>query len=92
MNRAAEYQLAWDLVALATAVLSGEQRNALCVQIGAGQPDDAIRGLVVDAGEHLKALPAEMHARVTAWLDCYIGSEHEPDLRTIVNGLVTSTP
>jgi hypothetical protein len=92
VNRAAEYELAWDLVALATAVLSGEQRNALCTQIGAGQPDDAIRSLVASIGEHLKALPAELHARVTAWLDCYVGSEHEPTLRTIVNGLIAPTP
>jgi hypothetical protein len=88
MNRAAEYELAWDLMAAVTAVLSGEQRHTVCTQIGAGQPDDAIRGLLVGVGESLKALPAEIVTRMTSWLDCYVGSEHEPQLRTIVNRLV----
>jgi hypothetical protein len=88
MNRAAEYELAWELMAAVTAVLSGEQRHSVCTQIGAGQPDDAIRGLLVDVGESIKALPAEMVTRMTSWLDCYVGSEHEPQLRAIVNQLL----
>jgi hypothetical protein len=88
MNRAAEYELAWDLMAAATVVLSGEQRHTVCTQIGAGQPDDAIRGLLVSISESLKALPVEIVTRMTSWLDCYVGSEHEPQLRAIVNQLV----
>jgi hypothetical protein len=76
------------LMGAVTAVISGEQRHTVCTQIGAGQPDDAIRGLLVSVGESLKALPAEIVTRMTSWLDCYVGSEHEPQLRTIVNRLV----
>ena len=88
MNRTAEYELAWDLLAAATAVLSGEQRHTLCTQIGAGQPDDAIRTLLVSLGEHLRAVPTEILTRMISWLDCYVGSEHEPQLRAIVNRVV----
>jgi hypothetical protein len=55
MNRAAEYELAWDLMAAVTAALSGEQRHTVHTQIGAGQPDDAIRGLLVGVGESVLA-------------------------------------
>ena len=90
MNRAAEYELAWDLMAAVTAVLSGEQRNTVCTQIGAGQPDDAIRGLLVNLGESIRAVPAEILTRMASWLDCYVGNEHEPQLRAIVNQLVAA--
>jgi hypothetical protein len=90
MNRAAEYDLAWDLMSFLASVLTGEQRCAVCTEIGAGQPDDAIRGLFVTALQHLKELPADLMTRVTAWLDCYIGSDHEPSLREILTRLTAS--
>jgi hypothetical protein len=63
----------------------------VCTEIGAGLPDDAIRALFVTALQHLRALPAELLMRMTAWLDCYIGSDHEPNLREILNRLTAGT-
>ena len=83
MNRAEELAFAWALVDSARRFLDKSSRTWLCVKIGAGELEVAIRGLLEGFVSTDTALPASLSVPLWAWLDGFVGSDSEPDLREL---------
>jgi hypothetical protein len=83
MNRADEGALAWALVDSAAVFLEPADRTWLCVKIGAGDQDSAVRDLLVVYADADAELPCELGAPLRDWIQGYSGSDSEPILRHI---------
>ncbi|MBY6388843.1 hypothetical protein HG717_33780 [Rhodococcus erythropolis] len=80
---AAVAELAWDVIEISSPMLKSRDRAALFTTLGAGDHVGAIReGLRVMAIAHTP-LPADLSARLVAWLDYCTGSPDEPGLRRL---------
>jgi hypothetical protein len=90
LNRADEGVLAWALADSATVFLNPADRAWLCVKIGAGEQETAIRDLLNLYANTDAELPCELAASVQAWIHGYAGSDSEPILRHIYDRISVS--
>jgi hypothetical protein len=84
MTSQAETNLAWDLIEVAGPHLDPIRRAAVCTKIGAGDTHSALSEMLRSSEAAGIRFPAALTGRLAAWLDCYVGSDDEPGLRTLV--------
>lgn len=90
MNRADEGALCWALVDDATAFLKPSVRTRLCAKIVAGEQGSAITDLLAFYANSDAELPWELAVQVQVWIHGFAGSEREPILRRIYDGISVS--
>jgi hypothetical protein len=86
-----EAKLAWALAQAAHPYLTGIERHDVYVAIGGGETFSAIRCLLTAVVRARQALPRDLLMKFEEWLDAYVGSDDEPDLRKLIS-LVKSHP
>lgn len=92
MNRAEESAFVWALMDSANPFLSKTARTWLCVRIGAGELESAIKQLLRGFVASETALPANLMESLAEWIRGFAGSEGEPDLRELMRGIKMSQP
>jgi hypothetical protein len=93
MHRAEVFSFAWELADAAAPFLSTETFALVCVKIGAGELDSAIRYLLHCLGSCDAELSAERAVAVREWIRGYRGSEDEFVLRRLAGRIrVSATP
>ncbi|OBC11944.1 hypothetical protein A5784_03745 [Mycobacterium sp. 852013-50091_SCH5140682] len=92
MNRAEESAFVWALMDSANPFLSKTARTWLCVRIGAGELESAIKQLLRGFVASETALPANLMESLAAWISGFAGSEGEADLRELMCGINMSPP
>ncbi|OBB27179.1 hypothetical protein A5792_25555 [Mycolicibacterium peregrinum] len=85
MNRAEESAFVWALMDSAEAFLTKRVRAWLCVRIGAGELDAAIRELLHGFLTSNTAMPAALGAPLWAWVGGFAGSDGEAGLRELAS-------
>jgi len=85
-----DVELAWTLAAVAHGCLSVRERHDTYIAIGVGETFAAIGSLLTQIAGTRLALPADVIATATTWLDGYIGHTDEPRLRELIGALETS--
>lgn len=85
-----EHSLAWDLADSAKPMLSRSNRTVLFAMLGAGESGTAIVSVLNAYAIKGQVAPAELMERVAAWVNGYVGTDKEGDLRKIVNRVVGS--
>lgn len=80
-----EATLAWALVDVVSICFTADDRLGIYTALGAGETYSAIQRMLVIAVRRRYRLPATLIAALTGWLDCYIGNEHEPMTRGLLN-------
>lgn len=83
MNRAEESAFAWALMDSADAFLGEGARTWLCVRIGAGEQERAIRQLLEGFAASGASLPSTLSGALWAWIRGFVGSDDETVLRDI---------
>ncbi|MCP3812039.1 hypothetical protein NLX62_06850 [Mycobacteriaceae bacterium Msp059] len=92
MNRAEESAFVWALMDSADPFLSKTARTWLCVRIGGGELESAIKQLLRGFVASNTALPANLMESLGAWIGGFAGSDGEADLRELVRGIKMSPP
>jgi hypothetical protein len=87
VNKSEETVLVWSLFDAAKPILSAEERQWLCVQIGAGDQTEAINFLSTHLTRHEVAISDELLKPLWAWASGYLGSDSEQRLRTLLTRL-----
>ncbi|WP_428339047.1 hypothetical protein [Mycobacterium sp.] len=90
MNSTDEALLAWALADSVAAFLKPADRTWLCVKIGAGEQDSAIRNLLVFYANADIELSGELAAAIQAWIQGYSGTDSEPILWRIYSRISVS--
>lgn len=90
MNRAEESAFVWALMDSADAFLSETARTWLCVRIGAGELESAIKELLRGFVASNTALPANLMESLWAWIGGFAGSAGEAGLRELVSKIKMS--
>lgn len=80
-----EQSLAWDLADSATPILNQSSKTALFTMLGAGESRAAIIHVLKTYAATGEVAPAELTARVTTWVDGYVGADIEGHLRETAN-------
>lgn len=80
-------ELAWLLADTAGNVLRGDQRAALFVELGAGEPLLAIERVLSTAAAQRHPLDSGLLDVMNEWLDRYVGFSHERRLRRLLQQL-----
>jgi hypothetical protein len=80
-----EANLAWALADATSPCFTEEDATSVFLNLGGGESCLAIGHLLRIAVRERQPLPRRIVTALTAWLDCYSGSEHEPTLRNLVN-------
>jgi hypothetical protein len=78
-------KLAWNLAEACTKRFRSSDRAAVYAELGAGETYVAIRHMLAIAVHERHSLPAKLVTALAAWLDGYIGNEHEPAIRWLLN-------
>jgi hypothetical protein len=76
--------MAWLLVTVADACLTGHERNMAFVELGCGENLLAIERMLSAVMSRRMTLPEGISHRLVCWLDVYVGSPEEPRLRTLL--------
>lgn len=79
-----EIALAWDLLDTLPAV-TGTQRMALCVEIGAGEMPGAIEHLLSAFISHGRVLSPDLTPRVSLWLTSYANYANHAALHQLLH-------
>ncbi|WP_319453120.1 MULTISPECIES: hypothetical protein [unclassified Mycobacterium] len=85
LNYAEEVALAWALAAAAAVYLRPDARAWLCAKIGAGEHVDAIKDVIGLLADSEAELPSELASPLQAWIRGYVGSDIEPELRSLTS-------
>lgn len=83
MNRADENEFAWALMGSAKPFLADTVNSWLCVKIGAGEQNVAIRELLERFVGNGATLPPALVASLWAWINGFVGSDEETALRDL---------
>ncbi|MFG1932653.1 tryptophanase [Mycobacterium sp. NPDC048908] len=76
--------MAWLLAIAADACLTGHERMMTFVELGSGEGNLAIQRILNAVMSSGMALPVAIIDRLARWLDGYVGSSDEPQLRAIL--------
>ena len=74
--------MGWLLVDTADVCLTGYERTMTFVELGCGEDHLAIERILNAVMSIRMTLPVAIFDRLTCWLDGYVGSPEEPQLRT----------
>ena len=80
-----EAKLAWALADAVSACFTAKDQLGIYTTLGAGETYSAIERMLDIAVRKRYPLPARLISALAAWLDCYIGNEHEPTTRSLLN-------
>jgi hypothetical protein len=90
MNREQEWSFVWALADSAAKHMKPDVHVQLCSKIGAGEYDGAIADLLVFYANGRAALPYEFAAPIRAWIRGYAGTDREPVLLRLYDGITVS--
>jgi hypothetical protein len=76
--------VAWLLADAASECLAGVDRHAVFVDLGAGNPREAIARILNVVARERFPLPCQLIADVTRWLDTYVGAMDEAPIRALL--------
>ncbi|MCV7440674.1 tryptophanase [Mycobacterium paraense] len=76
--------MAWSLVDAVGSCLTGYERTMIFVELGCGETHLAIRRILTVLLSTRMALPVEILSKLTGWLNAYVGSPEEPQLRLML--------
>ena len=76
--------MAWILADAADVCLTGHERTMTFVELGCGEHHLAIERILNAIKSSRMMLPVAIFDRLTRWLDGYVGSPEEPQLRTML--------
>ena len=82
-----EATLAWALADAVSVCFSACDHLGIYTALGAGETYSAIERMLDIAVRKRYRLPARLISALAAWLDCYIGDEHEPTTRSLLNSV-----
>lgn len=74
--------MAWLIADAADIVLAGHERTMTFVELGCGEYCLAVHRIINAIVSSRTTLPAWVFERLDAWLDAYVGSPEEPQLRS----------
>jgi hypothetical protein len=77
--------LAWALADAVSVCFTAKDQLGIYTTLGAGENYSAIDRMLDIAVRKRYPLPATLINTLAAWLDCYIGNEHEPTTRSLLN-------
>jgi hypothetical protein len=80
-----EAKLAWALADAVSVCFTAKDHLGIYTTLGAGETYAAINRMLDIAARKRYPLPAKLISALAAWLDCYIGNEHEPTTRNLLN-------
>ena len=80
--------MAWLLAVAADASLTGHERMLTFVELGCGEHHLAINRILDAVQAKQQALPPAIFDRLGHWLDGYLGSPDEPQLRAKIADLL----
>jgi hypothetical protein len=80
-----EAKLAWALADAVSVCFTTKDQLGIYTALGAGETYGAIDRMLDIAVRKRYPLPAKLISALAAWLDCYIGNEHEPTTRSLLN-------
>jgi hypothetical protein len=80
-----EANLAWALAEAVSVCFTPKDQLGIYTTLGAGETYSAIKRMLDIAVRKRYPLPARLISALAAWLDCYIGNEHEPTIRSLLN-------
>jgi hypothetical protein len=90
MNRTDGRTLAWALADSANKSMNPADHTTVCVKIGAGEHDSAIRYVLSFYAHTGAKLPCALAAPIQRWIDGYAGSDSEQILRRIYDRISVS--
>jgi hypothetical protein len=76
--------MAWLLADAADVCLTGYERTMTFVELGCGENHLAIERMLNAFKSSRMTLPAAIFDKLARWLDGYVGSPEEPQLRTVL--------
>ncbi|WP_241520408.1 tryptophanase [Mycobacterium paraense] len=79
-----DQDMAWSLVDAVGSCLTGYERTMIFVELGCGETHLAIRRILTVLLSTRMALPVEILSKLTGWLNAYVGSPEEPQLRLML--------
>jgi hypothetical protein len=80
-----EAQLAWVLTETTAKQFTRYDRAWVYAELGAGETYVAIWHILAIVVSERHSLPTHLVTALTTWLDGYIGNEHEPAIRNLLN-------
>jgi hypothetical protein len=80
-----EAELAWALAGVVSVCFTARDHLGIYTALGAGENYSAIERTLNVAVRERHPLPARLISALGAWLDCYVGNEHEPTTRSVLN-------
>jgi hypothetical protein len=80
-----EATLAWALADIVSVCFTAHDHLGIYIAVGAGETYAAIEQMLDIAVCKRYPLPATLLDALAVWLDCYIGDEHEPTVRSLLN-------
>jgi hypothetical protein len=87
-----EAELAWALADAVSVCFTANEHLGIYAALGAGETYSAIARMLDVAVGKRYPLPATLVSALAAWLDCYIGHEHEPTTRSLLNHVEPQAP
>lgn len=83
----ADSDVAWLLADEAAHCLATDQRAIVFVELGCGEHHRAIERILDAVVETGLPLPAALISILTTWLDYYVGTAEEQNLRVLLSGI-----
>jgi hypothetical protein len=80
-----EATLAWALADIVSVCFSPHDNLGIYTALGAGESYAAVEQMLVIAVYKRYPLPGTLLGALAVWLDCYIGDDHEPTIRSLLN-------
>jgi hypothetical protein len=80
-----EAALAWELADTVSVCFAAHDNLGIYTALGAGETYVAIEQILDIAVRKRYPLPAGLLRALAVWLDCYVGDDHEPTIRSLLN-------
>jgi hypothetical protein len=80
-----EATVAWALADIVSVCFAAHDNICIYTALGAGETYAAIGQMLDIAVRKRHPLPATLLSTLAVWLDCYIGDEHEPTIRSLLS-------
>jgi hypothetical protein len=80
-----EAALAWELADTVSVCFAAHDNLGIYTALGADETYVAIERMLDIAARKRYPLPAGLLRALAAWLDCYVGDDHEPTIRSLLN-------
>jgi hypothetical protein len=87
-----EATLAWALADIVSVGFTAHDSLGIFTALGAGDAYAAVERMLDIAVRQRYPLPATLLGALAGWLDCYVGDEHEPTMRSLLNRVEPQAP